>query len=327
MNVNMGAPGDTWNKLVARQEGHFLQSKEWAQFQLALGRTVLSASGDDWSWLATTREVSGFKYLYAAYGPTVVSNGLKEALSSLTETARMERADFIRIEPVGNIGTNDLSSSTVKAKQIEEIEPAMTSIIDLTIAEEALRHKLSSGHRNAINGAARRGITVRRGHSNEIDKFCRLLGLTAQKSGIRVHEDDYFIKITKVLEPLGAARLYVAETEGEIVAATIIFTGENTWYYAHAASDPAHLKLQAGVPLLWQVILDAKAGGIASFDLWGVVPIDNKGPKSGYSKFKRAFGGTDKNYVGTWDLIVKPARYQIFQLARSASRGLRKLSR
>lgn len=325
-SMNVGLPEVNWNEIVAAQGGHFVQSREWAHFQIAMGRTVLWSSTDDWSWLATVREVSGFRYLYVAYGPTVQGD-LDGALASLVEAAKLQKADFVRIEPLGQVSSEGLESSGFKLEPIEEIEPAMTSMINLRLSIDELRHNLSSGHRNAINGAERRGISLREADAGDVGEFNRLIGLTAQKAGIKVHDGEYFLSMLATLTPLNAAKLYLAEAEGKVIAATIIFTGKQTWYYAHAASDPAYSKLQAGVPLLWQAVLDAKATGANEFDLWGVVAPDDTSAKAGYSRFKRAFGGVDKEYVGTWDLIVNPARYRVFKLARSASRVLRKARR
>ncbi len=326
--MHPGLPEISWDKLLVTQNGHFLQSREWMQFQIELGRTVFSDHGDVWSWIATARQTLQFRYLASAYGPTATPLSLADALDSIVVAAKKQKVDFVRIEPLG-VTKEELRVSGYKLVALEEIEPEITSLIDLSLSEEELRHNLSSGHRNAINGAERRGIVIREGKlSSDIDEFNRLMRQTAQKAGIRVHDASYFKTMMRVLSPAGRAKLYLAEAEGKAIAATIIYSHNKIWYYAHAASDPEFVKLQAGVPLLWRAIMDAKAAGAGEFDLWGVVPVDDAhSSKSGYSRFKRAFGGVDRVYAGTWDLIINPGRYRLFKLARNASRVVRKLRR
>ncbi len=311
-------------KMYERVQEHFYQSAEWKAFQVALGRIVLSEQGNGWSWLATMRRVWQISYLSVPYGPTVLEEGgLIPALESLVKIANENKADFVRIEPMGIIEA--FPCAGFRFESVEEVEPAMTSIIDLTLSEDQLRQNMASGHRNAINGAKRRGLSIKQGGVNEVVEFNRLIRLTAQKARIRVHDEKYFSTLLRVLDSLRSVRLYLAEAEGKVVAANIIFTSQSTWYYAHAASDPKFSKFQPGAPLLWQAILDAKTSGATNFDLWGVVPLGDQGPKSGYSRFKRAFGGVDKEYAGTWDLVVNPVRYKLFKLARNASRAARKV--
>ncbi|MFI5240338.1 MAG: lipid II:glycine glycyltransferase FemX [Candidatus Saccharimonadia bacterium] len=328
MSIEPGLPPKSWDTHQRTLGGHFLQSRGWAEFQIALGRIVLFDHAPAWSFVATERASAKIKYLNLSYGPTLSENSLPDALSGLMEYAKSNGQTFIRIEPMGLVSVDQVRNCGLSVTSIEEIEPQLTMLLDLKLSEEELRHNLSSGHRSAINGAERRGLSFAHAMADaDYEAFIYMMSATARRAHINTFEPQYFRTLRETLSKNDNFRLYIAEFENRIVAACVIFTTPDTWYYAFAASDPENVKLQAGAPLLWQAILDAKAAGAGSFDLWGIVPTDTKSAKSGYSHFKRAFGGTTKAYSGSWDVIVSPAKYRTFQMARSVGRVIRELRR
>jgi lipid II:glycine glycyltransferase (peptidoglycan interpeptide bridge formation enzyme) len=143
------------------------------------------------------------------------------------------------------------------------------------------------------------------------------------RTGFRPQSDSYLRKMMMVLEPLGVAKLFVAEHEGKVAAAAIAFDYDGTRAYAHAASHPEARKLRATAPLVWHMMMDAKKAGMGRFDLWGVAPVDAgpKHPWAGFSAFKRGFGGEEVTYSGTWELPLKPLKYKAYQAAKRVLRG------
>ena len=56
------------------------------------------------------------------------------------------------------------------------------------------------------------------------------------------------------------------------------------------------------------------------FDLYGVVPPEVRDHAwSGFSDFKRSFGGRQLDYSGTWELPVKRLSYALYRLARGVA--------
>lgn len=316
-----GLPDNDWDTRQQPRGGHMLQGRPWAQFQLALGRSVVWAEGDGWSWLAIVTKGRGVSYLYAPYGPTARSaTTFGDALASLKAAAVELGLDFVRCEPVGVP-----RAAVVKAGilPVHGVQPEDSLIIDLTQDEDALRKAISSGHRNAINGADRRGleITLVRDSQN-IATMLQLFHMTSEKRGFRTHADNYYQVMLETLMPLGAAMLGTATHDGQIVAAAIFLDYQGTRAYAHAGAAPEARKLQAAVPLVWAAAIDAKAAGFKKFDLWGIAPLDadENHPWTGFTRFKRAFGGEAIAYTGTWELPIKTMKYKLY---RTAKRWLR----
>lgn len=316
MNEIMAA--QEWEKEQARVGGQLLQSAPWAEFQQALGRQLAKRVVEGGaSAQAFEHREAAWRYLYVPYGPTVA--GSTRLLSR--SYWRGSKVDFVRLEPMGLVTAAELRAAG--AVPSIELNPAHTAVLDLTLSEEALRGNLNSGHRSAINGAQRRGLSFRKGGQDELEAFLGFIHQTGNRGGFRPHPDSYY---RRMLETLDLATLWVAEHEGRVVAAAISLDYRDTRIYAHAAADSAARSLQAAVPLVWHLALDAKVHGFKHFDLWGVAPKDAPAshPWAGFSQFKRGFGGEEVEYAGTWDLPLKPAKYQLYRAARRVGRLVRR---
>src|SRR5690606_28034707 len=161
------------------------------------------------------------------------------------------------------------------------------------------------------------GLSVRKSMDPaDVEHLIRLLGDVAERTGMDGHDHDYLRATAQSLLPQQAGAMYLVEFEGDVIAASLIFDDETCRYYAHAAADTAHRKLHPGPILVSQMIEDAVADGKQWFDLYGVVPPEVKDHAwSGFSEFKRSFGGVQVDYAGTWELPLKRLGYRFYQLA------------
>lgn len=306
-----------WDDQQRALNGHVLQGHVWATFQDKIGRTSHHANSSYYSWVGFERRSRGLKYLALPYGPTIVENPAN-AYQSVIEAATKCGYDFVRIEPVGSEDVASLKA--IGAHKIADVEPQFTQIIDLKKPEEELRADLESGHRNRINTAPKRGVEVYSSDSlDEIDDFLELMHDTAKNAGITNHPDKYYKDMAEMMIPAGTAKFYVATAEGKKVTISLIYDYHGTRYYAHTGSNQVlNRKYNAGVFLVWQMILDAKAEGYGKFDMWGVAPPESgKEHKwAGISAFKRGFGGDTIGTLGTWDIPLKKSKYSAYKLYR-----------
>jgi hypothetical protein len=312
-----GLPPQSWDDDLKALDGHFLQSRVWAHFQEVLSRRVVWAQSQNWMWLATMRGQKGLKYLLCSYGPTAVdSESAMGAFESLLAAAKALGCDFIRIEP--QPGLEPARMRQMGARRIAEVQPAHTQVVDLRQSQDQLRAEMASGHRNLINGTERRGISIRIStDGKDIDEFLEMLHETAHRAHASFYPDWYYRKLIEILVP-GSAMLYVAEAESQPVAMALFYDWRGTRYYAHAAAhQQLNRRLKASVSLVWQALLDAKSAGMQRFDLWGVAPSEDPNHAyAGITKFKKAFGGQQIDYAGTWDVPLKPMKYQAYSLYR-----------
>jgi Acetyltransferase (GNAT) domain len=321
-SAHAGVADAAWDITLQRMGGHFLQSTLWQRVQIALGHEVIWARDEEWMWAGAIRAGRFPRYVYVPHGPTATSgNAMIAAFAGAVDAARTRSLDFVRAEPAGAAALPALEASS--ANPTRSIQPRWTWVLDLTPDEAALRRGLSAGHRGAINAAPRRGLTFRvSSDPDDIEIFLRLQERTAAAGRFRGQEQSYHRAVARTLLPEQAGALYFAEAHGEAVAAALCFDFSGTRYYAHAVSDPdAGRRLQAAAPLVWQMILDARARGARRFDFWGIAPPPIAAPGAaphpwdGFSQFKRSFGGEAVERAGTWDFGVRSWRHSLYRAA------------
>jgi lipid II:glycine glycyltransferase (peptidoglycan interpeptide bridge formation enzyme) len=303
-----GIPDSDWDKQLFTSSGHFLQSSSWAAFQQALGRKTFFASSKDWRCLIIVEKSRAGTRLYAPYGPLANNkSGLKAALAAIKALARQEHAIFARLEPLVSFET-ELAGFGLKPA-IKDIQQHQTWVLDITKPQDKLLAEMTPTNRNLWRNYATKGLSIRASNDPvEMKIFIAMMAEVAAHNGIRQHSDHYYQTMADVLLPQKAAKLYIAEHEGKPVASAFCFDSPVTRYYAHAASLFEARKLHPGTPLLAQMIFDAKTNGQTEFDFCGVAPsgAPETHPWAGFTKFKQSFGGSYKQYSGTWELPASP---------------------
>lgn len=302
---------------------HFLQSTAWARFQEQLGRTVVTDSGDGWSYLAILETGTLNTRLYCPYGPEVSSlEALDAALESLKKQAAAHRATFLRVEPTGKVTEADLRARGLKRVTYLQLQPEHTQVIDLSPTEEEIVAQMHQNSRNLYRNYTKKGLAIKQSSDPaDISILTSLLHRVAGRNHITVHSDQYFKAQAAALIPAGDATLFYVEYEDKPIAASLVYDSDSTRYYAHAAADDNYRKLGAGTALLAYMIIDAKRKELTTFDLYGIAPDDDPSHKwAGFTKFKQSFGGAPLAYVGAWDFPLKSFGYFLYRLYQTIRR-------
>lgn len=301
---------------------HFLQSAAWGRFQESLGRKVVRDSGDGWSYLAILEKGKINSRLYAPYGPTITKPGtLPQALASLQDKARDLGATFIRVEPLGTVSQADLEIA--KLYHVSRVQPEATSVVDLARSNDDIIAFMSQNNRNLHRNFVRRGLEIHTSSDpKDISILTTLLHGVAEKTGMHAHSDAYLRVQAETFLPRGDGLLYYVTYEDKPVVAALIYDYEDTRYYGHAAADYEHRKLSPGTIIVSHMMLEAKAKGLAHFDLYGIWPqAAATTPQAGITRFKRSFGGHDVVYNGTWELPIKKSSYGLYHFLTKFTKG------
>ena len=304
-------------------ESHFLQSKSWESFlsEKESKKTfrLLENSKDEVLAVLETTPVGN--YLYCPYGPTSLNKNL---LNSLLSLAKETNCFFLRLEPLKPLSPSEIKKFNLKKSK--DINPAETWVLDLTAPKEEIILNFSHGTRNGFNTFAKKGLSVRVSKNpDDIKYLVKIQSKLAKEKGIRTFSPAY---LKNELE-MPFASLYLVEYQNKIIAASLFFDDpENkTRFYMQSAADSAYKKLPATVALLSTSIFDAKEKGLETFDFWGIAP-DNAGknhPWAGFTAFKKSFGGSEKNYAGTFDFPLKTSKYLLYKFLRKLNLLKRKL--
>jgi lipid II:glycine glycyltransferase (peptidoglycan interpeptide bridge formation enzyme) len=174
-----------------------------------------------------------------------------------------------------------------------------------------------------IRLADRKGVTVQ--PWTDLRAFAAMTLETAERDQFGAHSHAYFQRAYDLFRPSAGCELFVAEVEGEPVAAMMVFArGQRAWYF-YGASLSIHREKMPTYLLQWEAMRWAKARGCTSYDLWGIPDADEKTLEDqftsrsdglwGVYRFKRGFGGKILRSMGSWDLPYSPMLNQLYQLA------------
>ena len=303
------------------------QSKAWQKLQEDLKETRFFEKTADYQYLAILKSTPVGNYLYLPYGPVYAGKtGFKKALKSLTSLAKSHSAIFIRIEPMD---PNFASYAPNTAKKSKDLNPKETWVLDLTGNEDNLKTKLPSRLLRYHKSANKKGIAIETSHNPEdIHYLLDLQKALADKKGISTFSEEYLkTELSQPFSTLYLAKYHNPDTnKTEVVAAGLVFDDKVTRYNLQGAQSEQGRKLHATGILTIQLILDAKAKKLKTFDFWGIAPENSSKnhPWAGFTAFKKTFDGTEIDYAGTYDIVLNPIKYRLYRLFRTLNRFIRK---
>ena len=333
MDAHNAATRETWDAFAHAHGGCFLQSWDWAAFQESVGRSVrrreiFAADGRKIGQFSAIMNDGplGLQYLYVPRGPLGVSGAseTKIALSVFTDELSASGAAFARVELPFVISENPFADSDFVAAGFvpaKTMQPAVTSIVNLSESEEALLAAMHSKTRYNIRVGERHGVTVREAN-HDVAAFAALMKETTERDGFSAHAPSYYEAMLAALQEKTHAagmrvRLFFAEHEGMPVAAALTAEYGDTVTYLHGASASSMRNLMAPFLLHWTVMKEAKAAGFRKYDFWGVAPTDDAEHSwAGITRFKLGFGGARVSYAGAWELPGKGIWYSLYRYLR-----------
>lgn len=310
----------SWNLHVRRflpPFGGFLQSYEWGAFQESLGFKVKRIFRETERGVLVTQAVEqplrfGKKYYLLPKGPLGTLSG-KETVKILRE--ELPGSAFFKVEPVEKMRG---------ALPAQERHPHTTAIVALGGATpEMLLEKMKPKTRYNVRLAEKKHVTIRIAGTEAFDEFIGLMKQTATRDGFALHLPDRYFNMLKMLNG-GECKAFLAfaDFEGKALAANLMIDSFGTRTYLHGASSNENRNVMAPYALHWHLIKDAVEKGFTAYDFWGIAPRDagDDHPWAGITRFKLGFGAEIVEVPGTFDIPVSKLWYNIYKLARKASR-------
>ena len=316
------------NFVAANSSGSFLQSWSWGDFQTGPGKVVVRYGIFNDEVLIATVQLFHTKipklpgsYLYSPYGPLIATELLnsgeeiiRETISSLLSVIKSDFAKvwFIRFEPKDDL--------PIDGRPSVHIQPGSTLITDLSVTEEELLAGMHPKTRYNIKVAAKHGITIKQNQINM--KAIALLTETSKRQGYKSHSAAYYEQLLNYFQSQRDAdcsmQLYQASEGDSCIASAIMVDHGTTRTYLFGGSDNSKRNLMTPYALHWQAIQDAKADGKTTYDWWGTETATGATP--GFVQFKLRWGGTQKFYAGSRDIILNSAWYFAYTALRKVNR-------
>lgn len=316
---------ENWDSVAT----HPLQSWEWGEFRKKMGIDVVRIGGflgetltDGWQITFHKLPMLPFTVGYFPKGPKPTP----EMMEALKKIGKAKNALFIQLEP-NLIKTDTRPPASLTASQgglttdnhfVPSHHPLFTKytfVLDLTKSEEELTKAMHSKTRYNIKVAEKHNVTTAESSTEDAFKeYLRLSDETTKRQGFYAHSQTYHQTMWETLSKSGMAKLFTAAYEKETLAAWIIFAYGDTIYYPYGSSSRNHREVMAPTLLLWEIIQWGKKNGYKKFDLWGALgpEADENDPWFGFHRFKVGFTPTLVEYVGSYDLIIRPFLYQLY---------------
>ncbi|MBV9706829.1 MAG: peptidoglycan bridge formation glycyltransferase FemA/FemB family protein [Chloroflexi bacterium] len=329
---------EQWNTfLISQPHGHLLQSYEWGELHQYLGGRIyrLGALEDGrltGAMMLTVNAVAlpamlpglHFDWLYSRRGP-IVERPDAAALTALIEhahtIARKERAVVLRLEP--NIADDEPYMEkwlTAYARLGFRTNPAAMHarrswVLNIRPSAEQLLANFKMTWRQNVRSAERKGVVIREATSEaDFDTYYELLKITSERDDFFIHSKEYHREILRHFRPEGNAVLYLAEHEGEAIAAKMLIRFGDWCWDMFGASSNSKRNLKPTYLLQYRCILWAKERGCSYLDFRAIPEILEPGEEMwGVYEYKKGFGGFSRLNMPTQDYVYRPLIYNAWR--------------
>ena len=245
-----------------------------------------------------------FAFGYAPRGPVGSAALDDEAIRAFTAEARSAGRSLglahLRIDPAQEDPDGALRRSLLGAGWVPapEVQPPVTSIVDLDRTEEELWQGVHPKWRKSVRRSERDGLTAVSAGADRIRDFHRIHAVSMDRVGLQPRTEGSFRELFEAFEPGGHARLLFAETPSGETAATLMLIGWGPQVVTlYSGMTAAGRKYRANYLLRWQALKLAREAGYRSMDLWGL-------PTPAIEEWKSGWGGRRVEWVGSWDLVL-----------------------
>lgn len=323
-----------WNRhiLANPDGGNVFQGYELAEQKKLGGWTPQFVFAGEIAITLLEKYVFGLgKIWYAPKGPGITSiRLLDDLLPDLKNFAAKNNVFAIKIEP--EIIKKDealIDLMKLKLARVQPIQPNFSTVLlDISEDLETVMANLNQKGRHAIRRAERDGVAVKQMEASEenCQLMYNLLFETAAGS-FNIRSYNYYKLFWQRYAKSGLGQLFFAYFEGQVVASAFAITFGEKSTYKDGASIRKRTAYGASHLLQWHVIQWAKSKGSKIHDLCGAPPSDQINnpdhPYYGIGRFKTSFNKEVTDYVGAYDVIVKPLAYKLW--TRIGERIVRRL--
>ncbi len=296
---------------------HPLQSWEWGEARKKMGIEVLRISDNKDVFQITFHKIpyTNFK---VGYLPRSVMPS-DEILNFLREYGKTNNTVFIKIEPyqIKNEGFSHKPSP-------HPLFPNWSITLDLNPSEDELLKNMKPKTRYNIKLAEKKGVYVKEESDDKgFEIFSRLYFETCRRQKYHGHTADYHKIIWNNLKN-SIAHILIAYYQSTPLAAYELFYFKKRFYYPYGGTSVEHRNLMGANLLMWEAIRLGKRLGAETFDMWGALAPNYSQDNSwaGFTRFKEGYGGTFQEYVGSFDLIMNPVQYSLYNVLHKTRKML-----
>jgi len=250
-------------------------------------------------------------------GDRLFSDFLKEFHKKLSEIGEEENAVFLRFDPflkTENNFQNYFKKTPIAHYYSSYFQPKFEWILNLEKSEEEILNKMHPKTRYGIRLAESKGIKVeiiKTDFQKYFSYFYDLMKKTAERNKFSLHPEIYYKNIFENCEENKNAFLTIASYNNKILAINFILLYGKTASFVFGASGDEFKNLMAPHLLHWKTIIEVKKLGLGVYN-FGAVGEEFEG----ISRFKKRFGGELLEYSDSYDIVLKPFWYFLYNLRK-----------
>ena len=308
---------EKYNRLAT----HPMQCWQWGEARKKMGIEVMRLSDGKHVYQLTFHRIPYINlkigYLPRSTMPT------KEVLEFLNSYGKKRRVIFIKIEPY-----QQFNNITRQSKNMFEsphpLFPEWTIVLDLTKSEDELLKQMKPKTRYNIRLAQKKGVTIREMSDDTGYKiFEKLYFDTCRRQKYHGHTPRYHRIIWDSMKN-GIAHILIAFYNETPLAAYELFYFNKTFYYPYGGTSLEYRNLMGANLLMWEAIRLGKKMGAYKFDMWGSLApgYDQSHDWAGFTHFKEGYNGKFTQMIGSYDLIINPFAYKLYNFAYWVRRQL-----
>lgn len=322
---------DKYNTVVS----HPLQSYEWGEFRKKTGVKIIRRGFEENGKITSGFQLSIHKIPHTPFTIGYLPKSIlptEKMIHELRQIGKDENCIFIQIEP-NVIKSEHTKYDILDTYFVPSAHPLFTKytfVLDITKPENELLENMSSKTRYNIRLAERKGVRVEKNDSDKAFKrYLELTNETTTRQKFYAHTNRYHTLMFETLREqitnhkshidtnTLTAHLLTATYQDLLLVTWIVFIFHDTLYYPYGASSSKHRDVMASNLMMWETIKFGKSLGLKKFDMWGALSEnpDPKDPWFGFHRFKSGYGPKHVEFVGSYDLIINPAFYQMYKIA------------
>ena len=305
---------------------HPLQTWEWGEARKKTGVEVLRLFDGKNVFQLTFHRLPIADYRIGYLPRSVLPS--TEVLNFISDYCKKNKIIFIKIEPY--VEKSELKPTTYNLQPSPHpLFPTWTQVLDLNKSEYELLKSFHSKTRYNIRLSEKKGVVVKEMSNDEgFEIFSKLYFETCKRQKYFGHTPKYHKIIWNNLKK-NIAHILIAFYNDVPLAAYELFYFKNTLYYPYGGTSLEYRNLMASNLLMWEAIKLGKKLRAEKFDMWGSLGpnYDQSNPWSGFTRFKEGYGTKFVEFVGSYDLVINPLLYKIYNAVYSLREIYLKLKR
>ena len=309
------------DRLVAYALVQELSAGGWARYWS--GRATRSAAG-----------AARIRTLRVLHGPVVGDPAETEAVHQAFATylqgraARWNCAEIVVKPPhYPDSQIGDRLAAIYGASQFRQTR-AYTFVVPAQRPLDDLRQRLAAEKRTKLNRAAREGIqVVRATDEHDVERYWKIRSETMRRGRQFEVPLHHYLDTWRALRPSGAMEIFIAEREGEDLAAQILYLSRLDVELVGSATADVNIRrsLPGNDALQWAVIEWAHDNGYRHVDYVGADPDTGDAKRREIHRFKKSWGGELIEYPQfVWR---RPIVHWLYRIADRASGHLTRPTR